>query len=59
MRYMTIPVLLQFVAGLVLLVKGADWFVDAASAIAHRFGVSRSSSGSLSSHSVPRLPNWW
>ncbi len=33
---MLIPVLL-FALGLVLLIKGGDWFVDAASSIAHRF----------------------
>ena len=33
---MLIPVLL-FALGLVLLIKGGDWFVDAASGIAHRF----------------------
>lgn len=33
---MIVPVLL-FALGLVLLIKGGDWFVDAASSIAHRF----------------------
>ena len=33
---MLIPVIL-FIIGLVLLIKGGDWFVDAASSIAHRF----------------------
>ena len=33
---MLIPVIL-FAFGLVLLIKGGDWFVDAASSIAHRF----------------------
>lgn len=33
---MLIPVLL-FLFGLVLLIKGGDWFVDAAASIAHRF----------------------
>ena len=33
---MLIPVIL-FAIGLVLLIKGGDWFVDAASSIAHRF----------------------
>ena len=33
---MLIPVLL-FALGLVLLIKGGDWFVDAASGLAHRF----------------------
>lgn len=37
---MTPTVLVLFVVGLFLLVKGADWFVDAASAVARRFGVS-------------------
>lgn len=35
---MLVPVLL-FALGLVLLIKGGDWFVDGASGIAHRFGV--------------------
>ncbi len=35
---MVIPVLL-FVVGLVLLIKGGDWFVDGATGIAHRFGL--------------------
>lgn len=35
---MLIPVLL-FAVGLVLLIKGGDWFVDGASGIAHRFHV--------------------
>lgn len=35
---MVIPVLLFFV-GLVLLIKGGDWFVDGATGIAHRFHV--------------------
>ena len=35
---MLIPVLL-FLIGLVLLIKGGDWFVDGASGIAHRFRV--------------------
>lgn len=33
---MLVPVLL-FILGLVLLIKGGDWFVDGASGIAHRF----------------------
>jgi len=32
---MWIPILL-FLVGLVLLIKGGDWFVDGATAIAHR-----------------------
>lgn len=35
---MVIPVLL-FIVGLVLLIKGGDWFVDGSTGIAHRFGV--------------------
>ena len=35
---MVVPVLL-FVLGLVLLIKGGDWFVDGATGIAHRFHV--------------------
>ena len=35
---MLVPVLL-FIAGLVLLIKGGDWFVDGATGIAHRFHV--------------------
>jgi len=35
---MLIPVLL-FIVGLVLLIKGGDWFVDGATGIAHRFHV--------------------
>ena len=35
---MTTSVLL-FILGLVLLIKGGDWFVDGATGIAHRFGV--------------------
>lgn len=35
---MLIPVIL-FVVGLVLLIKGGDWFVDAATGIAHRFHI--------------------
>ena len=35
---MLVPVLL-FALGLLLLIKGGDWFVDGASGIAHRFGV--------------------
>lgn len=35
---MLIPVLL-FILGLVLLIKGGDWFVDGATGIAHRFHV--------------------
>ncbi|MBR2259521.1 MAG: calcium/sodium antiporter [Blautia sp.] len=35
---MIVPVLL-FILGLVLLIKGGDWFVDGASAIAHRYHV--------------------
>ena len=36
---MLIPCLL-FTLGLVLLIKGGDWFVDAATAIAHHYHVS-------------------
>ena len=35
---MLVPVLL-FVLGLVLLIKGGDWFVDGATGIAHRFHI--------------------
>lgn len=35
---MFIPVLL-FIAGLILLIKGGDWFVDGATGIAHRFHI--------------------
>ena len=35
---MTVPILL-FCVGLVLLIKGGDWFVDGATGIAHRFGL--------------------
>lgn len=35
---MTIPVLL-FILGLILLIKGGDWFVDGATGIAHRFRI--------------------
>ena len=35
---MLIPVLL-FILGLILLIKGGDWFVDGATGLAHRFGV--------------------
>lgn len=35
---MLVPVLL-FIAGLVMLIKGGDWFVDGASGLAHRFHV--------------------
>ena len=35
---MLVPVLL-FIVGLVLLIKGGDWFVDGATGIAHRFHV--------------------
>ena len=35
---MLVPVLL-FALGLILLIKGGDWFVDGATGIAHRFGV--------------------
>ena len=35
---MLIPVLL-FILGLILLIKGGDWFVDGATSIAQRFGV--------------------
>ncbi len=35
---MVIPVLL-FILGLILLIKGGDWFVDGATGIAHRFHV--------------------
>ncbi len=35
---MLIPVLL-FIVGLVLLIKGGDWFVDGATGVAHRFGL--------------------
>ncbi len=35
---MAIPILL-FLAGLLLLIKGGDWFVDGATGIAHRFRV--------------------
>ena len=35
---MFIPVLL-FIAGLILLIKGGDWFVDGATGIAHRFSI--------------------
>lgn len=35
---MVIPVIL-FIIGLVLLIKGGDWFVDGASGIAHRFHI--------------------
>ena len=35
---MVVPVLL-FVLGLVLLIKGGDWFADGATGIAHRFHV--------------------
>ena len=33
---MLVPVLL-FILGLVMLIKGGDWFVDGAVAVAHRF----------------------
>ena len=33
---MLVPILL-FIVGLVLLIKGGDWFVDGATGIAHRF----------------------
>ena len=36
---MIIPILL-FIAGLILLIKGGDWFVDGAVGIAHRFHIS-------------------
>lgn len=35
---MVIPVLL-FIVGLILLIKGGDWFVDGATGIAHRFHI--------------------
>ena len=35
---MLIPILL-FIVGLVLLIKGGDWFVDGATGIAHRFHI--------------------
>lgn len=35
---MLVPILL-FIAGLVMLIKGGDWFVDGASGLAHRFHV--------------------
>ena len=35
---MLVPVLL-FILGLILLIKGGDWFVDGATGLAHRFGV--------------------
>ena len=35
---MTFAVLL-FIVGLVLLIKGGDWFVDGATGIAHRFHI--------------------
>ena len=35
---MLVPILL-FIAGLVLLIKGGDWFVDGATGLAHRFHV--------------------
>ena len=35
---MVVPVLL-FILGLILLIKGGDWFVDGATGIAHRFHV--------------------
>ena len=35
---MLVPVLL-FILGLILLIKGGDWFVDGATGIAHRFHV--------------------
>ena len=35
---MVIPILL-FLVGLVLLIKGGDWFVDGATGIAHRFRI--------------------
>jgi cation:H+ antiporter len=35
---MLIPILL-FLAGLILLIKGGDWFVDGATGIAHRFHI--------------------
>ncbi len=35
---MLVPILL-FIVGLVLLIKGGDWFVDGATAVAHRFHV--------------------
>ena len=38
MTMMLVPVLL-FVLGLVLLIKGGDWFVDGATGIAHRFHI--------------------
>ena len=38
MKFMLVPVLL-FALGLVLLIKGGDWFVDGATGIAHRFHI--------------------
>ena len=38
MKTMLVPVLL-FAVGLVLLIKGGDWFVDGATGIAHRFHI--------------------
>ena len=35
---MLVPILL-FILGLVLLIKGGDWFVDGATDLAHRFHV--------------------
>ena len=35
---MLVPVLL-FIAGLILLIKGGDWFVDGATAVAHKFHI--------------------
>ena len=35
---MLVPILL-FIVGLVLLIKGGDWFVDGATGLAHRFHV--------------------
>lgn len=35
----TVKIVIMFIAGLILLIKGGDWFVDAATAIARKFHI--------------------
>ena len=55
---MLVPVLL-FIVGLLFLIKGGDWFVDGASALARRFHLpEHHSAGGHGVHHVRRVRPW-
>lgn len=55
---MLVPVLL-FILGLVLLIKGGDWFVDGSTAIARRFHVPELIIGATVVSIGTTLPGCW